>query len=70
MLLPVRLNLPLAVGSAVNEPEPLMVPLKVAESAFSVRVLLPVVVNLCNVYPVAESVPVRNVPLELAAEPK
>ena len=44
-----RLNLPFAVGLDMNEPEPLIVPLKVAESAFSVSVLLPVVVNFCSV---------------------
>jgi hypothetical protein len=64
----VKVNLP-APGLTVKAPVPLMTPVNVASSALKVSVLLPVVVKVCKVYPVAVPVPAVTVPPELAAAP-
>lgn len=69
VLVPEKMNLPPAEGLATKVPVPLMLPLKLTESALNVKVLLAAVVKVCSVYPLADPVPLLTVPLELTDEP-
>ena len=62
-----KVNLPLDAGLTVNEPAPVMLLLIVANKGLKAKV--PLLLNVCKVYPLAAPVPATGLPPVAAAEP-